>query len=80
MAQDFEGLLKEVFGDSMNRLTQLQSEGVKRLMSRVQDIARESMKDELTKMHTEIAELRARVATLEGERARNAAESIESSF
>ena len=38
------------------------------------------IKDELTRLHTEVAELRSRVATLEAERARAAADSIQSSF
>jgi cell division protein FtsB len=65
MAQDFEQLLKDQLG---------------KVTSRLQDIAREAIKDELTKLHTEVNELRSRVAVLEQERARNASESLESSF
>lgn len=65
MAQDFEQLLKDQLG---------------KVTSRLQDIAREAVKDELTKLHTEVNELRSRVAVLEQERARNAAESLEPSF
>ncbi len=42
--------------------------------------AREALKDELAKLHGEVSELRACVATLESERAQNAADSLESSF
>ena len=77
MAQDLESLLKEVFGEPLSRLTQFQSDQMKRLQSRLTDIAREALKDEFTKMHSEIADLRARLARLEQERVQNAADSIE---
>lgn len=80
MAQDFEQTLKEIFGDSLAKLSQFQSDKVKRLTSKLQEMAREAVKDELTKLHAEIADLRARVAKLEAERAQAAAESIETSF
>ena len=77
MAQDLESLLKEVFGEPLSRLTQFQSDQMKRLQARLTDIARESLKDEFTKLHSEIADLRSRVARLEKERVENAADSIE---
>ena len=80
MANDFEQLLRDVFGNSLDRLNQFQSDQLKRLQTKLQEIARESLKDELTKLHTEIAELRSRVAVLESERARNASDSIQASF
>lgn len=80
MAQDFEQILKEIFGDSLAKLSQFQSDKVKRLTSKLQEMAREAVKDELTKLHAEIGDLRARVAKLEAERAQAAAESIETSF
>jgi len=80
MPNDFEQLLKDVFGDSLDRLNQFQTDQVKRLQTKLQEIAREALKDELGKLHTEVAELRARVTTLEAERAQNASESLESSF
>jgi uncharacterized protein YPO0396 len=80
MPTDFEQLLREVFGDSLNRLNQFQSEQMKRLQAKVQEFVRESVKEELTKLHAEVAELRSRVAVLEAERAQAAADSVESSF
>ena len=77
MAQDFESLLKEVFGEPLSRLTQFQSEQVKRLTTRLQDMAREAVKDELARLHTEVGDLRARVARLEQERVEAAADSVE---
>ena len=38
------------------------------------------IKEELKKLHHEVAELRTRLAALENERAQNAAESLEPSF
>jgi polyhydroxyalkanoate synthesis regulator phasin len=80
MANDFEQLLRDVLGPSVERLNQFSSDQMKRLQSKLQEFAREAVKDEMTKLHTEVAELRARVATLEAERARAAADSIQSSF
>jgi hypothetical protein len=77
MAQDLESLLKEVFGEPLSRLTQFQSDQVKKLTTRLQDMAREAVKEELTKMHSEIIDLRARIARLEQERVESAANSIE---
>jgi polyhydroxyalkanoate synthesis regulator phasin len=76
MAQDFETLLREILGDSWNKLTQFQGDQMKKLSNRFGDLAREAMKDELTRLHTEISDLRARVAKLEEERAESAAESV----
>jgi len=64
MAQDFEQFVKDVFGG----ITQFSSEQMSRLNAKINEIAREAIKDDLAKLHAEIAELRARVATLEAER------------
>jgi predicted nuclease with TOPRIM domain len=76
MANDFEQLLKDVFGDSLDRLTQFSSEQKQRLQSRLQDVAREALKDELTKLHAEVNDLRDRVAALEKEKIEDAAETV----
>jgi gas vesicle protein len=80
MANDFEQLLKDVFGDQISRLSQFQSDQVKRLQSKLTEIAREAIKDDLAKLQNEIIDLRARIATLEAERVKTAAESLGSSF
>jgi len=80
MAQDFESMLREVLGDSWNKLTQFQSDQVKKLTNRFSDLTREALKEELARLNGEINDLRARVARLEAERAENAAESVETSF
>jgi uncharacterized protein YPO0396 len=80
MSNDLEQFLKDVFGEPLSRLNQFQSEQMKRLQAKLQELAHEAVKDELTRLHTEIAELRARVVTLEAERAQAAADSIQSSF
>ncbi len=76
MAQDFESMLREVLGDSWNKLTQFQSDQVKKLTTRFSELTHEALKDELTRLNGEIAELRTRVAQLEAERAEKAAESV----
>jgi len=76
MPNDFEQLLKDLFGDSLNRLTQYSSDQTQKLQSRLQDFAREALKEELAKLHAEVNELRTRVAELEKERAENAADSV----
>ena len=80
MAQEFEQLLKDVFGDSLTRLTNFQSDQLGKLTAKLQEIAREALKDDFAKLHTEISDLRSRLTTLEKERAEKAADSLESSF
>jgi uncharacterized protein YPO0396 len=80
MSNDLEQFLKDVFGEPLSRLNQFQSDQMKRLQTKLQELAREAVKDELTRLHIEVAELRARVVTLEAERAQAAADSIQSSF
>lgn len=65
MAQDFEQLVKDQLG---------------KVTGKMQDLAREALKEELAKLTQDIAELRTRVARLEAERAEQAAESLEASF
>jgi uncharacterized protein YPO0396 len=80
MPTDLEQLLKDLFGDSLNRLNQFQMDQVKRLQAKLQEIAHDALKDELAKIHSELNTLRERVTALEAERAEAAAESLESSF
>ena len=80
MAQDFEQLLKDVFGEPLTKLTQFQSEQLGKLTSRLQEIAREAVKEDFTRLHQEVNELRSRLARLEQERAQAAADSLETSF
>jgi len=80
MAQDFEQLLKDIFGEPLSRLTQFQSDQVAKLTARLQEIAREAVKDDLTRLQQEINELRAHIGRLEQERAQAAADSLEPSF
>jgi gas vesicle protein len=76
MPNDFEQLLKDLFGEPLNRLTQFSSEQTQRMQTRLQEFAREAVKEELTKIHTELNDLRERVATLEKERVDNAADLV----
>jgi cell division protein FtsB len=46
------------------------------MQTKLQEFAREALKDELTKLHQEVAELRARVAVLESERVQASAEQV----
>jgi uncharacterized protein YPO0396 len=78
MAQDFEQLLKDVFGEPLSRLSQFQSDQLGKLTSRLQDIARDAVKEELGRLTTDLAELRERVTVLEEERVQKAADSLES--
>lgn len=76
MPQDFEQLLKDVFGESLSRLTQFQSEQVNRLTGKLQEIAREAVHDDLQRMQAELTELRARLTRLESERVEAAADQV----
>lgn len=68
MPNDFEQLLKDIFGEPLHKLSQFSSEQSQRLQTRLQEFARDAVKDELAKLHAEVADLRARVAELEKER------------
>jgi hypothetical protein len=72
MPSDFEQMVRDVFGG----LTQFSSDQIKRLQAKSQEFAREAIKDDLTKLHAEIADLRNRIAMLEAERVRAAADSV----
>ena len=74
MAQDFEQFLKDIFGESFARLTKFEKDQMQRLSNKAQDIAREALKDDLARLHTEINELRSRVAVLEAERVQASAD------
>ncbi len=80
MPQDFETLLKDVFGEPLSRLSQFQSDQLGKLTARLQDLAREAVKDDFTKLQQEVAELRARLGRIEQERVQAAADSLETSF
>ena len=76
MPTDFEQTIKDVFGDSLNRLNSFQAEQIKRLQTKLQEIARDAIKDDLAKLQGEITDLRARVAMLEAERVQQAADQV----
>ena len=76
MAQDFEQLLREVFGEPLSRLSQFQSEQMNTLMAKLNEIAREAVREDIGRLQTEINDLRARVAVLEAERVSAAAEQV----
>ena len=80
MANDFEQTLKDLFGEPLSRLTQFQGEQMQKLQNKLQELAREAIKEDFAKLHTELTELRSRVAVLESERAQKAADGIQSSF
>ncbi|HUP44268.1 MAG TPA: hypothetical protein VM779_02040 [Thermoanaerobaculia bacterium] len=80
MAQDFEQLLKDIFGEPLARLNQFQSDKMHQLQAKLREIAHEAVKDELNRLHSEIGELRTRLTRLEEERAQAAADSVETSF
>ena len=80
MPNDFEQTIRELFGEPLSRLSQFQGEQMQKLQNKLQELAREAMRDDLGKLHSELNELRARVGVLESERAQKAADGIQSSF
>ena len=76
MPNDLEQLLKDIFGEPFNRLTQYSSDQTQRLQTRLQEFARDALKEELTKLHAEVSDLRDRVAELEKERVEKAADMV----
>lgn len=65
---DLEQTLREIFGDSIDRLSKFQADQRRRVVDKMREMAREVVKDELTRLNNEIADLRQRVAALESER------------
>ena len=63
---ELESMLRDLLGGPLGRLDQLQKEQVSRLMTRAQDLAREAVKDDLQRLSSEVADLRERIALLEG--------------
>jgi cell division protein FtsB len=76
MPNDFEQLLKDIFGEPLNKLSQFSSDQTQKLQSRLQEFAREALKEELAKLHAEVVDLRVRVAELEKEKVQDAAEMV----
>jgi polyhydroxyalkanoate synthesis regulator phasin len=74
MAQDIKDLLREIFGDQIDRFSSFQSDQLGKLTGKIQELAREALKPDLAKLQSEISELRARVVELEAERATAAAD------
>ena len=72
--QDFEQFIKDIFGESFSRISKFESDQMKRLMNKAQDVAREALKEDLARLQTEINELRSRVAVLEADRVAASAE------
>ena len=65
---DLEQTLREIFGDSIDRLSKFQADQRRRVVDKMREMAREAVKDELTRLNNEIADLRQRIAALEAER------------
>jgi gas vesicle protein len=73
---ELDQFIREVFGDSVARLSQFQGDQMKKVVAKVQEIAREGVKDEIARLQSEITDLRSRVAMLEAERVEKAAEEV----
>ncbi|MGH9457418.1 MAG: hypothetical protein ACRD2J_07225 [Thermoanaerobaculia bacterium] len=73
---NLESMLRDVLGDSWGRLDHFQKEQVAKITGKVEDLARQAVRDEIQRLSGEIADLRARVARLEEERV-EAAEQVE---
>ena len=77
---DFEQTLKDIFGDSLGKVTQFQKDQMQKVMDKAHEVARAAVSEDLTRLTTELAVLKARVVRLEEQRLTNAAESVEGSF
>ena len=68
MAQDFDQMLKDVLGDSWDKLTKFQTDQLQKVTDKIEGVAREALKPELDRISSELAELRARIIVLEQQR------------
>ena len=73
---EIEQMLREILGEGWSKLNQFQTDQVKKITSRVQDIAREAVKEDIARLTQEVAELRARLTTIEAERIEASAEQV----
>src|SRR5260370_18337694 len=64
MPNDFEQLLKDLFDEPLNKLSQFSSEQTQRIQTRLQEFVREAVKEELGKLHAQVADLLALFAPL----------------
>ncbi len=76
MPNDFEQLLKDLFDEPINKISQFSSDQSQKIQTRIQEFIREAVKEELAKLHAEVSDLRARVATLEKEGVEDAADAV----
>lgn len=76
MASEWENLLRELFGDSIGRVSEFREEQVRKIEAKIQEIAHEGLRDEFNLLSNEILDLKRRLASLEAERADNAAEGV----
>lgn len=67
--EEFESTVRELFGESVTKMSEFRDEQIDRLEKKIQEIAHEGMKDELNRMSSEILDLRRRIQSLEHERA-----------
>lgn len=65
---DLDATLRELFGDSLNKLDQFQKDKVERITQKMNEMVRGAVREEIQKLTAEVADLRARVARLEEER------------
>lgn len=80
MAQDFEQMLRDVLGDSVDRLSKFQQDQISKLRAKIQEVAREAVKDDIARLTREIEDLKRQVTVLEEERAERGAEGIQPSL
>jgi hypothetical protein len=73
---EFDQMLRDILGDSVNRLSQFQSDQIRKVSEKIQEVAREGVRDEITRLSNEVLDLKNRVAVLEAERVRSAAEEV----
>lgn len=71
---DLEQTLREIFGESMDRVSRFRTDQIKKLNEKLREVARESLRDDLVRMQSDIADLKNRVAQLEAERVRSTEE------
>lgn len=71
---DLEQTLREIFGESVDRVSRFRADQIKKLNEKLREIARDSLRDDLTRIQSDIADLKSRVAELEAERVRSTEE------
>lgn len=63
--KEFEKFMKDVFGESVDRVKHFRDDQVKRIEGKLHEVARDAVADEISTLRTKVETLEHKIATLE---------------